>query len=601
MDPCRGNKNNELYCVSGRDECRQEQQRVQALEVSEARYQNLFEAVRDAIVSVDCAGQVMRANPACQQVLGWSAAALLGRSFRQLFTAPVADAFHQALAGQTKGFEQDFVWPNGRQVTLALQLSPILTGQNVSGVLIVARDLTLEKARDAERRRLYQELQASNRDLEEKARALELSQQQLRQAMAEQKQVNVELRELGRLKSDFIGVASHELRTPLTFLLGSLEYLEESLPEKLSPDEKDLLDYAIQGSQRLSDIVENMLDIVRFESESFQPQKHEVSLYPILQHIQKDLARSLQERQLTIRLAAAEQWPEFLLDPLMVRRALEDLIENAARSTDNGGQIEISGQLCRRADLRQHLSQIKVFRPEFPDGISWQGDFFLVSIRDNGSGIPRQQQAQIFEHFYSVGNLHEYRSGSQFQGRGAGLGLALVKRIVQGHGGVAWVESPGSQAETGLENPGSCFYLLFPCEKNRPVRPSSTVSEALPRVLLIDDDMAIRRFVEVVLRDKYELELAAGGPEGLALAASFRPDLILLDLYMPEMDGLRVCTELQADERTRSIPIAIFTALSGKHEKDIALAAGAVDYITKPFLPKELIARIDLLLQTQIE
>jgi PAS domain S-box-containing protein len=594
-----GQKDKELYCVSGRKDCLQERQRVHDLEVSEARYQDLFEAVKDAILCFDCAGRITRANRACLQVLGWQPQSLRALSLGDLFAEQplVGTAFRQALKGQGKSFEQLFTWPSDRQVTLSLQLEPIHAGDEVSGVLLVARDLTDGKLREIERRRLYEELQAGHKAMQEKAQALELSQQQLQQAMAEQGRANAELRELGRLKSDFIGIASHELRTPLTFLLGSLEYLEESLPEKINQDERDLLGYAMQGSQRLSDIVENMLDIVRFEAESFQPQKHTVSLHPLVQHVHKDLAWSFQERRLTLDLSPAEQWPEFLFDPMMVRRALEDVIENATKYTESGGQIQVRGRLCSRDRLLKQQEQIQLFWPEFPQGLSWQGDFFEVEVSDNGIGIPRQELAHVFERFYTVGNLDEHCSGSQFQGRGAGLGLALVKRIVRGHGGLVWAQSPGSQAETGLKKPGSCFHLLFPFETNPPADvATSTDAAGLPRVLLVDDDVAIRRFVEVVLRDSYELELAASGPEGLEKAASSNPDLILLDLYMQGMDGFSVCEKLKADPLTRDIPVAIFTALSSKHEKERGMAAGAVDYITKPFFPRELIQRIDLLL-----
>lgn len=600
MDACREEPTQEPFCLSGRDECLQEQRRVEALELSEARYQNLFEAVIDALVSVDCDGRIMRANGACEKIFGWSAQALPGKPFSSLWAAQpqITTAFYQALAGQTKRLEQVFVWPSGRQVSLSLQLSPIFTGAVISGVLVVARDLTFEKLREAERSQLYQDLQASHKSLEEKALALELSQRQLQQAIATQEKANLELRELGRLKSDFIGLASHELRTPLTFLLGSLEYLEESLPKKINQDERDLLNYAMQGSQRLSDIVENMLDIVRFEAESFQPQKYEVSLYPLLQLLHKDFSPRLDERQLTLSYSAAEQWPEFLFDPLMVRRALEDVIENAIKYTRNGGQILVSGHLCSRADLLGKAEQIRVFEKNFPADLGWQEDFFAVSISDNGIGIPQRELAQVFECFYTVGKLDGHSSGSKFQGRGAGLGLALVKRVLRGHGGLAWAQSPGSQAETGLDNPGSCFSLLFPFEKNRAVAVATRPSAPLPRILLVDDDMAIRRFVAVILRGKYQLELAENGAEGLEKALSFQPDLILLDLYMPGMDGLSVCAELKSDVRTRAIPIAIFTALSHQHEKAKGLAAGAVDYITKPFFPKELLQRLDQLLQS---
>ncbi len=591
--------NQKLYCISERDDCIRVQQRIQDLEISEARYQNLFEAVKDAILSFTPAGRVNRANSACLQILGWPTADLFDKQLADLFGAQslAARAFERSLKGQVCSLEQDYEWPSGRQVTLALQISPIHDGQEISGVLLMARDLTEVRLRELERTQLYQGLQQSHKALEEKALALEESQRQLQEAMAEQEKVNAELRELGRLKSDFIGIASHELRTPLTFLLGALEFLQESLPAKINEDEKGLLGYAMQGGKRLSDIVDNMLDIVRLEAEGFRPQRQLTSIHPLLEQIRSELSWALKERQLRLEYAATDAWPEFLIDPVMIRRALEDVIENAIKYTPAGGLIRVAGRLRTQQSLQEELAQIRLFWPDFPVGFDWMGDYFEVSISDDGIGIPRQELAHVFERFYTAGSIEEHSSAGTLQGQGAGLGLALVKRIVRGHNGLAWVQSPGSQQETGLSQPGSCFRLLLPFERQVKKLPEQPRGDRKPRVLLIDDEPAIRRFVEVLMNKDYQLELAASGPEGLERAAQCQPDLILLDIYMQGMDGFEVCRKLKANPHTATIPVAMFTAISRKYEKEKGLAAGAVDYITKPFFPRELLQRVELLLK----
>jgi CheY-like chemotaxis protein len=162
---------------------------------------------------------------------------------------------------------------------------------------------------------------------------------------------------------------------------------------------------------------------------------------------------------------------------------------------------------------------------------------------------------------------------------------------------LVWAQSPGSQQETGLSQPGSCFRLLLPFERQQERSQRQSPVEDKPRVLLIDDEPAIRRFVEVLMRNEYQLELAASGPEGLEKAAQCRPDLILLDIYMQGMDGFEVCRALKANPHTAGIPVAMFTAISRQHEKEKGLAAGAVDYITKPFFPRELLQRVEQLLK----
>lgn len=591
-------QDHELSCGFGHDDCRRVQQRIHDLELSEARYLNLFEAVADALVSIDVAGQISRANSACELLFGWSVAELLRMELGSLFEAYplVMQAYQKALQGVGQVLELSYLRPNGEQATLAIQLSAIFDEQEVSGVLLMAHDLSQEKRREQERAQLHDELRSSHRELEEKARALEESQLQLRQAMAKQEKVNADLREIGRMKSDFIGVASHELRTPLTFLFGALEYLLESLPGRIDEDEQSLLDYAMQGTQRLSDIVENMLDIVRLETDGFHPQRKPVLLHPLLTHIRSNFSAALIDRDLTLDFGNSEEWPELSVDPQMVRRALDDLIGNAIRHTEPGGTVGLHGVVRSRESLAEDTEWIRLFWPDFPNGFSWEGDFFEVRVTDNGVGIPRQELPHVFERFYTVGKLDEHSSGDKFLGKGAGLGLALVKRILHGHDGLSWATSPGSQEETGLKHPGSSFHLLFPYRQPIPEAEVPVVEGRRFRLLLIDDEPAIRRFVDILLSKDYDLELAFSGADGLEKARMFKPDLVLLDLFMPVMDGFEVCEKLKADPQTKDIPVVILTAVSRKYERDRGKAVGAVDYITKPFFPRELVQRIEQLL-----
>lgn len=588
----------ETACGFDHDDCRRVQQRIHELELSEARYQNLFEAVTDALISVDRAGLINRVNSACEMVLGHSVDALLGQRVRDLFAGypQVELACLRTLQGTGQVLELSYLWPSGKSIALTLQFSAIFADEDVSGVLIMAHDLSQERERERERTRLHEELRTSHRKQEEKTRALEESRAELQRTMARQEKVNAELREVGKMKSDFIGVASHELRTPLTFLFGALEYLQESLPGRINEDEQSLLDYAMQGTQRLSDIVENMLDIVRLETGGFFPQRKLLQLYPLLAHLRCNFSQTLAERELNLDLGNSEAWPKLSVDPQMIGRALDDLVGNAIRYTEPGGTIRIYGTLRSRESLQQDAEWINLFRPDFLDSINWEGDFFEIRVIDNGVGIPRQELPHVFERFYTVGKLDEHSSGDKFLGKGAGLGLALVKRILHGHDGLSWATSPGSQAETGLKHPGSSFHLLFPYCTEAPLGTEHLPAKRRCRLLLVDDEPAIRRFVEILLGKDYDLELAVNGVEGLKKAKDFMPDLILLDLFMPEMDGFEVCQRLKLDPQTVNIPVVILTAVSRKYEQDRGKELGAVDYITKPFFPRELLQRIEQLL-----
>ena len=597
VPPCPAN--NPSDCRGEREECERLRARIREQERTEARFMDLFEAVSDAIVSLDPQGRIVRANRACQTILGYAPEKLLGRPLEKTFplsNLPRLDqAFQEALEGTSSDFEMSFLWPSGKEVQLAVRVAPIGEAR-IEGVLLTARDLTGTRLREQERSRLYEELQESHRDLEEKALALEESQTRLRVAMAEQEKVYSDLREIDRIKSDFIGIASHELRTPLTFLLGSLEYLYESLPERLNEDERSLLDYSMQGARRLSDIVEDMLDIVRIEAEGFSLRRRKTSFHQLLQEVHLELGWALRERNQQLIFAPETDWPPVLADPAMVRRAFTDLLENAIKYTSDGGRIEVKAH--RLAARQLPWEQLTLFYPDIADRLEGAGDFLQVMICDNGIGIPTLDLPRIFNRFYVGGKIEEHSTGQKFQGKGVGLGLALVKRIVHGHGGMVWAESPGSAEEAGCENPGSCISLAFPLEYQPAAfeEEEGTVRDRKPRILLVDDEPANRRFVEVLLARSFELRVAGDGEEGMELAESFKPDLILLDLYTQGMDGFEVCKRLKARESTREIPVAMFTAVARKHEKEKGFSVGAVDYITKPFFPRQLLGRIQALL-----
>lgn len=587
------------FCRAEIAECQRLRARIDEQERTEARFQNLFEAVSEAIISLSVEGEVVRANNACRAILGLRPEQLVGKTLDRI--VPLTDlprleaGFSRALQGDSGEFEISFIWPTGKEVLLALLLAPIRGADGVDGVLLTARDLTGVRLRDQERSRLYQELQESHRDLEEKALALVDSQAQLKEAMVEQEKVNANLREIDRIKSDFIGIASHELRTPLTFMLGSLEYLSESLPERLNEDERSLLDYSMQGARRLSHIVEGMLDIVRIEAEGFNLRRQQISFYPLLQEARLELNWVLKERDLELVYAPEGDWPLLLADPDMVRRALTDLLENAIKYTHEGGRIEVKALRLSARQLPRE--QLCLFYPDF-DPLQWQGDYLQVLVCDNGIGISTIDLPRIFNRFYAAGKLEEHSTGSKFEGKGVGLGLALVKRIVHGHNGLVWAQSPGTAEEAGCDYPGSCVNLAFPIDLEPPPLEAGKrkVRDHKPRILLVDDEPAIRRFIEVLLTDQFDLKVACDGEQGLEMAARFMPDLILLDLYMQGMDGFDVCKKLKRQETTCDIPVAIFTAVTGKHEREMGFSVGAVDYITKPFFPRELLTRIRAIL-----
>ncbi|MEJ2005361.1 MAG: response regulator, partial [Cyclobacteriaceae bacterium] len=230
-----------------------------------------------------------------------------------------------------------------------------------------------------------------------------------------------------------------------------------------------------------------------------------------------------------------------------------------------------------------------------------------VSVIDSGQGIPQKQLARIFDHFYQV----DQDVTRAFEG--SGIGLALVREYVELHQGKVEVES-----ELGT---GSSFHILLPLGKGhlkdieihgsvgygpRPPVESmlsdvlvkvSDIDESKPTLLLVEDNPDMRTYLSEVLHDEFSIIESANGMDGLELALEKVPDLIISDVMMPRMDGYQLCSKLKQDERTSHIPVILLTARAGDEAMLEGFEFGADDYITKPFSPAELRARVHNLME----
>jgi PleD family two-component response regulator len=199
-----------------------------------------------------------------------------------------------------------------------------------------------------------------------------------------------------------------------------------------------------------------------------------------------------------------------------------------------------------------------------------------VTVQDNGVGIPPDELHLVFD---------RYRHGP----KGTGLGLAICKEFVELHGGEIWAESPPE---------GGCtFVFTVPLahETTRNPRPSSAPTEALaqPRVLVVEDEPEIAAVLSEILRSRYRVEVARDGAEGLARARASHPDLVVMDVFLPKMDGLDAAVALKSSSDTANIPVILLSAHQGVAEKVRALNLGAVDYMSKPFNATELLSRTE--------
>ncbi len=277
------------------------------------------------------------------------------------------------------------------------------------------------------------------------------------------------LSRLDKTKSDFIRVAGHELRTPLTVIHGYSKMLMEMESVKQDAVLCSSLAKIGENTQRLSEIVNTMLDVSRIDSQSLQIIPEETDLQLKIHEVVTHFAPALKERNLTLRLERIETLPRVVIDPDAFYKVLTHIVTNAIKYTPDGGYITITGRVGRVVDgewsftgddAKSDATEIAELRearklPELADG-KW----IWITVADTGIGIAEEHQELIFEKFYQTGDLDLHSSGkTKFKGGGAGLGLTIAKGIIEAHGGYIRVDSPGCDEQTC---PGSRFHIWLP-------------------------------------------------------------------------------------------------------------------------------------------
>ncbi|MDX1520777.1 MAG: GAF domain-containing protein [Anaerolineae bacterium] len=247
------------------------------------------------------------------------------------------------------------------------------------------------------------------------------------------------LERLDKTKTDFINVTSHELRTPLSVVKGYSQILKIMPLVEDNPEITKLLNGIIQGVDRLHQIVDTMLDVVRIDTQVLQIRREPTSLLVILEKARLMLEQSLKERRLTLTLTGLQTLPLIEANPDLLVKVFYNLLVNAIKYTPDGGRITITGRTIEVEDE--------------PPAVE-------ILVSDTGIGIAPEHHEQIFEKFYQTGEVAFHSSGkTKFKGGGPGLGLAIVRGIIEAHRGKVWVESEGYDEDT---TPGSHFHVRLP-------------------------------------------------------------------------------------------------------------------------------------------
>jgi signal transduction histidine kinase/CheY-like chemotaxis protein len=352
-------------------------------------------------------------------------------------------------------------------------------------------------------------------------------------------------------KSDFLSRMSHELRTPLNSILGFGQLLDRQSPTET---QRPRVRYILSAGRHLLNLINEVLDISRIEAGTLQLSVEPVCLEEAIGEA-LDLMRPLAaERTITLAANCSLDTASYVLaDRQRLKQVLLNLLSNAVKYTAVQGSVTVS----------------------FAGS---DHDLTRISVRDTGAGIPVEKLARLFTPFDRLG-------AEQSAVEGTGLGLALCQRLVHAMRGSIGVNST-------LGN-GSTFWLDLPQSKSplqaladtRSGSPSEAqIDEESRRVLYIEDNFSNVTLVDQMLAERPALELmtAMQGRVGLELARQHAPDLILLDLHLPDMPGWQVLAQLKADHLTREIPVVVISADATAPQIKRLLSSGARAYLTKP-------------------
>ena len=354
---------------------------------------------------------------------------------------------------------------------------------------------------------------------------------------------------------------SHELRTPLNSILGMAELLSGGIYQTLTPEQAKAVKTIATSGEHLLGLINDILDLAKIEADKLELDKSTIDLQTLCEYSLQFVRIDAQKKQLDLQLSLPQQGAALQVDVRRMRQALINLLSNAVKFTPAGGRVSL-------------LVVVKS-----------NGIYFNVA--DTGIGIASSQRDKLFQPFVQIDSkLNREYSGT-------GLGLALVKRITELHQGkVNFTSRPGQGSCFTIHLPHTVLVSTFgqpPEQTQKPDALGAVVSvlripSAQPPHLVIAEDNlnTIDTLHDYLSAQGYRLSFAQNGEEAIDLIREQRPDLVLMDIQMPGMDGLAVITMLRQDPNFQHLPIIALTALAMTGDREKVLAAGATDYITKP-------------------
>jgi PAS domain S-box-containing protein len=499
----------------------------------------IIESSDDAIIGKDLDGIIVSWNRGAEQLYGYRAQEVVGKPISLLIPPELSDELPGILSRLRRGerithYETVRVTKDGTRVAVSVTMSPIRDSSGTSiGASSIARDIT------------------DRQQMEDMIRKNEELVQQYRR-----------VQEVNRLKSEFLANMSHELRTPLNAIIGFTEMIYDGFVGQTSDAQHEYLGDVLSSSRHLLQLISDVLDLAKIEAGKMTFLPEPVDLDELVGEVCNILRPLTAGKRLHMEVEI-DSWPGVVtVDPAKLKQVLYNYLSNAIKFTPEEGQITIRMQAEGE-------------------------DTFRLEVEDSGRGIQPEDLGRLFVEFQQLD------AGLTKQYQGAGLGLALTRRIVEAQGGRVGVHSTPHR--------GSTFFAILP--RIAPVmveREEEDVAEPMfslpsradaPSVLIVEDEPKDRRqLIQAFTEAGYNVEVAATGTQAIAQCRQRRFDVITLDLLLPDLSGWDVLRAIRGEEPNREVPVIVITLIA---EKEVGLGFPIHDVLNKPVTLEQIFSSLE--------
>ncbi|GAB3339083.1 hypothetical protein GCM10027429_25000 [Marivirga atlantica] len=539
-------ENGEVRGVSGiaHDITDKKANAVQILE-SENRFRKIFESFQDIYFNCTLSGTILLISPSVKDMIGYDAEEVTGKNVTNyyLYTKKTKDLLKQLVAKRrVQNFEATLITHDGRLINCICNVR-ILRDKESREVTIegVARDIT--------------KLKQANREL---MHAKNLAENSL------------------KVKEQFLANMSHEIRTPMNGVIGMVDLLSQT---PLNPEQRNFVDVIKRSSQTLLTILNDILDLSKIEAGKMKLHPAVTEIEDIFEKVLNLFSQQAKQKEITLNYKIDQNIPQYLLlDETRVLQILSNLTSNALKFTDKQGSVTL------------HASREN------------ESGTYRIAVEDTGIGISINDQQKLFRLFTQVDNS----STKSFSG--TGLGLAISKELSQLMGGeigvnsepdagsVFWFTMKADQAkDQEVER-----YLNDKSKQGKKHQFKFNYSEA-PYILIVDDNTINRQVASQILyKSGFRTDIATGGKMAIDKVKRHNYDLILMDIQMPQMDGITATKEIKKLSK-KIPPIIAMTAYSMKEDRERFLGMGMDDYLAKPIVSKVLLEKISEHLKVEAE